>query len=103
MTKRVGILGLMAAVAVGLFYPATASAQDRDGYRHSYVERDHRDRDWHRDDRWREHEWRESRERQEWREHEWRERHDRPYYGSSYYGNGYGYRPPVVQFGYYGR
>ena len=93
MNKRVGILGLLVAVAVGLFHPATASAQDRNdyrrGYAQSYVQRDYRDhdREWRRDDRFRRNEWREARERQEWRE---RERCERGY-GPGYYG-------PAVDF-----
>lgn len=106
MEKRVGILGLMAVMAAGLF-PAAAVAQDRDDYRRGYGQHEYRERDreWRGNDRWRnqewrEHEWRENRERREWREHEWRERsrYEQPYY------RGYGYyQPPVVTFGYYGR
>lgn len=106
MNKRVGILGLLCAAAVGFFHPAVASAQDRDGYRRGgYEQREYRDRDdrgngWRRDDRFREHEWREARERQEWREREWRERerYERGYdrrYAPVY---SYGYGGPVVDF-----
>jgi hypothetical protein len=80
MTKRVGILGLMAAAAVTLFTPAVASAQDRCDYHRYYGPAPvvYHDR------YWREREWRQARERQIIREHEWRarQRYDRgPYYG----------------------
>jgi hypothetical protein len=101
MTKRVGILGLMVAAAIGLFQPAVASAQDRYDSHRVYAQREYQDRDWHRDNRWRV-----TRERQDWREHEWRERgrYDNRYYAPySSYGYGYIAPPPVVRFGWYGR
>jgi hypothetical protein len=98
MSKKVGILGLMVAAAIGLFHPGIASAQDRYDDRVGYAQRDHRDHDrhdWGRrdlrgDDGWRAREWREARERQEWHEHEWRQRRDPRFY--SYQSSGaYGY------------
>jgi hypothetical protein len=95
MTKRVGILGLMAMAAMAIFQPTVASAQDRDGWRRGYyAERDHRY------DNWREREWREEHAREEWREHHWRDRYA-PVYVAPYR---YGYVHPGVNFQvYYGR
>jgi hypothetical protein len=97
MTKRVGILGLLVAAAVGFLHPAVASAQDR-YYSGRYAQREYRDRDWRGDNRFREHEWREARERQAWRAREWRERERLDHgYRAGYYD---GYRAPAVGFGF---
>ncbi len=100
MTKKVGILGVMAMAMAALLHPTVASAQDRDDYRRGYAPYGYQAREWRGDDRGRDrdfrrdHEWREERERENFRAREWREheRFEHQRFDHGYYAPYYGWR-----------
>lgn len=99
-TKRIGLAGLLAISAVGLFGTQVASAEEHwgGGYGYGYYSprAEHERHEWREHER---HEWREH-ERREWREHEWREHHRGGYYYQPY---GHGYYSSPYDNGYYSR